>query len=73
MLHILMFPLIGFINNMEGPSVQVTCANVEEFIDFYGFRPYDFDGDDDVDLADFAVFQRGFDGEKFEVPVHTDE
>jgi len=65
MIRVLVWGICGFIGNMSGPGVLETCAMVEDFLEFHGVRPYDFDGDEDVDLADFAKFQNGFDGTGF--------
>ncbi len=69
MIHYLIIGLVGFVNNFNGPGVQITCPAIEEFIGVYGFRPYDLDGDGDVDLADFAKFQNGFDGKEYLMDV----
>ncbi|MHA2279741.1 MAG: hypothetical protein ACXAC5_02440 [Promethearchaeota archaeon] len=69
MIHILILSLSGFVANLSGPGVQITCAAIEEFVDVYGFKPYDFDTDDDVDLADFAVFQQEYNGEDVRMDV----
>lgn len=58
---------------MYGPGTLVSDFCVEEFLRVYGIRPYDFDGDEDVDLADFAIFQRNFDGEHFRQEVFLSE
>lgn len=69
MTHVLIIELPGFISSLNGPNVLTTCASIEEFVEVYGFRPYDLDGDDDVDLQDFAVFQNGFNGTHYPIDV----
>ena len=72
----ILWTMAGFNANMCGPDVVITCDRVEEFMVRYEFRPYDFDGDNDVDLADFAVFQRSYDahdGRAWAEPFMVDE
>lgn len=64
MVHNLGLMLIGFGIHMHGPGVCEETNWTKQIDSFYGVMPYDFDADDDVDLADFAAFQNAWDGRR---------
>ncbi len=46
-----------------GPEVSgENCEEIDKFIAVYGLFPFDFDGDNDVDLRDSQAWQNGYKG-----------